>query len=145
MAWSHLHPALIHFAVGLGLLYFLWDLAQLAGKSSETLPGERYLGEGVVGLFLVGVATGWIALANDRILQNAGHDIYLGTIHGGMGLMLLAGTTGRVLSGFRPQKARMRHILAGLDLGLFLLLLGTALLGERLVFIQGAGLPGVHF
>ena len=145
MAWSHLHPALIHFAVGLGLLYFLWDLGQLAGKSSETLPGERYLGEGVIGLFLVGVATGWIALANDRILQNAGHDIYLGTIHGGMGLMLLAGTTGRVLSGFRPQKARMRHILAGLDLGLFLLLLGTALLGERLVFIQGAGLPGVHF
>ena len=136
---------MIHFAVGLGLLYFFWDLAQLAGKSSETLPGERYLGEGVVALFLVGVATGWIALANDRILQNAGHDIYLGTIHGGMGLMLLAGTTGRVLSGFHPQKARMRHILAGLDLGLFLLLLGTALLGERLVFLQGAGLSGVHF
>ena len=145
MVWSHLHPAVIHFAVGVGLLYFLWDLSQLTKKSSETLPGERYLGEGVVALFLVGVATGWIALANDRILQNAGHDIYLGTIHGGMGLMLLAGTTGRVLSGFHPQKARMRHILAGLDLGLFLLLLGTALLGERLVFLQGAGLSGVHF
>ena len=145
MVWSHLHPAVIHFAVGVGLLYFLWDLSQLTKKSSEALPGERFFGEVAVGLFLVGVATGWIALANDRILQNAGHDIYLGTIHGGMGLMLLAGTTGRVLSGFHPQKARMRHILAGLDLGLFLLLLGTALLGERLVFLQGAGLSGVHF
>ena len=145
MGWSHLHPALIHFAVGFGLLYLLWDLAKLTGKSSGTLPGERHWGEGVVGLFLVGVATGWIALANDRILQNGGPEIFLGTIHGGMGLLLLAGTTGRVLSGFRPQKPRMRHILAGLDLGLFLLLLGTALLGERLVFIQGAGLSGVHF
>ncbi len=145
MAWSHLHPALIHFTVGLGLLYLLWDLAQLTGRSSGTLPGERLLGEGAVGLFLVGVATGWIALANDRILQNGGHEIFLGTIHGGMGVMLLAGTTGRVLSGFRPRKARMRQILAGLDLGLFILLLGTALLGERLVFVQGAGLSGVHF
>ncbi|MGC8529921.1 MAG: hypothetical protein ACP5OP_06975 [Leptospirillia bacterium] len=145
MVWSHLHPALIHFAAGFGLLYLLWDLAQLTGKSWGTLPGERHLGEGAVGLFLVGVGTGWIALANDRILQNGGHEIFLGTIHGGMGLALLAGTTGRVLSGFCPQKGRMRHILAGVDLGLFLLLLGTTLLGERLVFIQGAGLSGVHF
>ena len=77
MVWSHLHPAVIHFAVGVGLLYFLWDLSQLTKKSSEALPGERFFGEVAVGLFL--------------------------------------------------------------------LLLGTALLGERLVFIQGAGLSGVQF
>ena len=45
MVWSHLHPAVIHFAVGVGLLYFLWDLSQLTKKSSEALPGERFFGE----------------------------------------------------------------------------------------------------
>ncbi len=145
MVWSHLHPALIHFTVGFGLIYLLWDFGKLTGKFESTLPGERFFGEGIVGLVLVGVGTGWIALANDRILQNAGHEISLGSIHGGMGLLLLAGITGRVLAGLRPDKLRLRHLFAGLDLGLFLLLLGTALLGERLVFLQGVGLTGVRF
>ena len=145
MVWSHLHPALIHFTVGFGLFYFLWDLGQLSGKRPLSLPGERFFGEGIVGLFLVGVASGWVALANDQILQNGGHRIFLGTIHGGMGLLLLAGATGRALSGFRPQRKGVRHFLVGLDLGLLLLLLGTAILGERLVFLQGMGLSGVVF
>ena len=145
MVWSHIHPALIHVTLGFGLFYLLWDLGRLTGKVAIDLPGERFFGEGMVGLFLVGVVTGWIALANDRILQNGGHEIFLGTIHGEMGLILLTGATGRALSGLYPVRIRVRHILVGLDLGLFLLLLGTAILGERLVFLQGVGVSGVRF
>ncbi|MGC8500588.1 MAG: hypothetical protein ACP5OS_05335 [Leptospirillia bacterium] len=147
MVWSHIHPALIHFTVGVGLLALLWDMKRLVESSTHRaspLPVESFFGEILVALFLVGVASGWVALTGDSIHQNGGATISLGSLHGGMGLLLLAGATGRVLTNDSPERIRTRKILLGLDLGLFILLLGTAFLGERLVFLQGLGVSGVR-
>lgn len=147
MVWSHIHPALIHFTVGLALLALLRDMKNLSGEATHRerpLPGESFFGEIVVALLLVGVASGWVALAGDSIHQNGGAEIPLGSLHGGMGLLLLAGATGRVLTKEGPEGSRTRKILLGLDLGLLILLLGTVFLGERLVFLQGLGVSGVR-
>ena len=145
MAWSHLHPALIHFVVGLGLLVILWDIRRLL-RSPESRGGDDLtfggVLEGWLGLVLLGVATGWIALAHDRVLQNGGQEIFLGSLHGKMGVFFLGLSTARVLGGASPRRPGLRRFWAGFDIALMLLLLGTALLGERLVFHLGLGLSG---
>ncbi|MCL4486244.1 MAG: hypothetical protein M1537_07975 [Nitrospirae bacterium] len=145
MAWSHIHPALIHFVVGLGIIVFLWDLVRLShppGAREDDGPFGLAL-EGVLGIVLLGVATGWIALAHDTVLQNGGREIFLGSLHGKMGVFFLGLSTARVLGGPAPRSLRLRKFWAGIDIGLILLLLGTALLGERLVFHLGLGLSGL--
>ena len=148
MTWSNLHPALIHFVVGLGLLVILWDIRRLvaspesgpdSGRDDFTFGGVL---EGWLGLVLLGVATGWIALAHDRVLQNGGHEIFLGSLHGKMGVVFLGLSTARVLGEVSPRRPGLRKFWAGFDIALLLLLLGTALLGERLVFHLGLGLSG---
>lgn len=144
MTWSNLHPALIHFVVGLGLLVILWDIRRLVASPESGGDDFTFGGvlEGWLGLVLLGVATGWIALAHDRVLQNGGHEIFLGSLHGKMGVFFLGLSTARVLGGTSPRRPGLRRFWAGFDIALMLLLLGTALLGERLVFHLGLGLSG---
>ena len=148
MLWSHFHPALIHVVVGLGFLVLLWDLWRLlrpatAAAQLEDL-FEKVL-EGWMVLVLLGVATGWLALTHDEIMQHGGRPIGPGEIHGRLGLLILILATVRVLWTPAPRSQRIRQVLAGLDLSLVGLLLGTALLGEWLVFHLGLGLSGVTF
>ncbi len=145
MAWSHIHPALIHFVIGLGLLVILWDIRRLVRSPESREDGLPFGGvlEGWLGLVLLGVATGWIALAHDTVLQNGGREIFLGSLHGKMGVFFLGLSTARVLGGSSPRTLRLRRFWAGFDIGLMLLLLGTALLGERLVFHLGLGVSGL--
>ncbi len=147
MGWSHLHPALIHFVVGIGMVLLIWDINRLhlsSGSSGGKGAFERVL-EGWLGLLLLGVGTGWIALANDTLLQHGGAEIYLGSVHGKMGLLVLGLATARVFGGATPRSRRLRQFWTGLDIGLLLLLSGTALLGEWLVFRLGLGVTGVSF
>jgi len=140
--WSHLHPAIIHFVVGLVVVVLLWDIRRLRKISSGELVDPAFLAilEGGVLLALLGVGTGWIALAHDTIVQHGGIPLPLGQVHGKMGVSLLALTTFRALGGASPGTVRLRRLWMGVDLALLLLLSGTALLGEWLVFHEGMGL-----
>jgi hypothetical protein len=99
--------------------------------------------EGWGGLVLLGVGTGWIALAHDIFVQNGGVSIPLGQVHGKMGVFFLILASLRILGGADPPTRRLRKFWIGIDLSLLLLLFGTALLGERLVFHQGLGLSNL--
>lgn len=143
--WSHLHPALIHFVIGLGSFVLAWDVWRLQNASAsepETLPFGLVL-EVWGGLLLLGVGTGWIALVHDTLVQNGGASIPLGQIHGKMGVFFLFLASLRILGGGNPATLRLRRLWIGVDLALLLLLFGTALLGERLVFHQGLGLSNL--
>lgn len=146
MAWSHLHPALIHLVVGLGTALLVWDLSQLKKEGGGSFKGVRTnFMEGWLALILLAVGTGWIALTNDRILQFAGKPFGPGEIHGNMGVAVLGLATIRTLGMAAPDSPGFRRLLAGIDGILLGLLLGTALLGEWLVFDKGLGLSGLAF
>ncbi|MEC4682306.1 MAG: hypothetical protein VST70_01300, partial [Nitrospirota bacterium] len=84
-----------------------------------------------------------IALVHDTLVQNGGASIPLGQIHGKMGVFFLFLASLRILGGGNPATLRLRRLWIGVDLALLLLLFGTALLGERLVFHQGLGLSNL--
>lgn len=141
MFWSHLHPIVVHFVVGLGCVALVRDILQLrAGKGGFPVSWETGILEGVVVLVLLGVGTGWIALVHDRILQHGGAPFPLGRIHGMTGVLFLGLATIRALGGPLPGNIRTRQVWIGLDLALLFTLLGIALLGEFLVFHEGLGL-----
>ncbi len=147
MGWSHLHPALIHFVVGLGTILLIWDIRRLRHATGSYDEGRAFglAAEGWLGILLLGVGTGWIALANDMLLQHGGAALYMGNVHGKLGILVLGLATARILGGDAPRTHRLRRFWTGLDIGLLLLLLGTALLGEWLVFRMGMGLTGFVF
>ncbi len=145
MGWSHLHPALVHFVVGLGTILLLWDIKRLRFPYEPARCDRPFalISEGWIGLVLLGVGTGWLALATDALLQHGGAEIYLGSVHGKMGILVLGLATARVLGGPAPKPPGLRRFWTGFDIGLLLLLSGTALLGEWLVFRMGLGVSGI--
>ena len=152
MSWSHLHPALIHFVLGFSALILILDMARLARPAGTPLlpdppeesppPASGRL-EGLVFVLIVGVGSGWVALAHDRIIQNGGRPLPPGGLHEGMGLSLLALATLRTLGEGWATGERRRSLLTGIDLALLILLGSTAFMGEFLVFHKGMGLDSL--
>jgi uncharacterized membrane protein len=138
--WAHLHPAIIHFVVGLGFVVLIRDILSLRKDPEAGTDSPDPVLEGWGGLVLLGVGTGWIALAHDTLVQNRGIPIPFGQIHEKMGVFFLALSTLRILGGTQPPTFRRRRFWIGMDLALMILLLGTSLMGEWLVFHEGLGL-----
>lgn len=131
---AHLHPIFVHFTVALGIL---WTVRQLYSDARRV--GDRETSDLLLELFLiaaiVAISTGWLALAWDKAHQFPKTAFEPGWIHETLALVLAGGLWFR----FRWASGttfRRRWLYDGC---LLVLLLGTAMTGENLVFHWEAG------
>ncbi|WP_179110242.1 hypothetical protein [Leptospirillum ferriphilum] len=130
---AHLHPIVVHFALGFALLWLLRENGSL-GKDSG--PGMEGGIREVLFLFgIVAIGTGWVALAWDRPRTFPGRFFWPGALHECLGLLAVGGLSWRFF-GF-PEKARSAF-LTRLNLVLLFLYLALGATGEWLVFGWGA-------
>ncbi|MHB8422936.1 MAG: hypothetical protein ACYC9S_05720 [Leptospirales bacterium] len=136
MTVAHLHPILVHFALGWGLFWVVRDL----WMSSKDCPGPAplFLQEGALIGGILGIASGWLALAWDQTKEFRGIFFWPGAIHEGLAI-LAVGLIGTRILGDRwfsiPQTRPFRLGMGGTLLLFFFL---TGITGEWLVFGWGA-------
>lgn len=133
MTPSHLHPVVVHFALGFSLLWLLKE--RLTEKVADECSTEGGIRETVFVACLLGIGTGWLALAWDWSRQFSGHFFWPGAIHETLGILAVAGLGWRfflVRPETRERRLRRAHMI------LLLLFLSLGVTGEWLVFGYGA-------
>ncbi len=145
MILAHLHPILVHFTLTLGVVWCLADLIFL--RISNKIQGApawrnpRRALEGIVILFMVTIATGWISLAFKEQQGGPGSVFAPGREHGDLALLALGLLLLRSVLAARQDGQTVPETQKGWGMVLSLLalisILMTAILGERLVFYDG--------
>jgi hypothetical protein len=138
---AHLHPIVVHLALGFALLWLVRGLMQgfipeNDPVGTDSRPGvEGGIREVIFFFGVVAIGTGWVALAWDRPRTFPGTFFWPGALHECLGLLAVGGLSWRFF-GF-PEKARSAF-LTRLNLALLFLYLALGATGEWLVFGWGA-------
>ena len=135
---AHLHPILVHFALGWSLFWVIRDL-WLANKSKEcSVLSAPFLLEGTLISGILGIASGWLALAWDQTKEFRGIFFWPGAVHEGLAILAVSLIGFRILGNrwFSAQNSSLLRLGMGGTLLFFFLL--TGLTGEWLVFGWGA-------
>jgi|UniRef100_A0A7C3LR25 uncharacterized membrane protein len=130
---SHLHPVVVHFALGFTLLWLLKEQLPLKGRGGSL--AEEGIKEAVFLSCLLGIGTGWLALAWDWARQFSGQFFWPGAIHETLGICAV-GILGWHFFLARREKGENRFPRTHLILLVLFLSLGFT--GEWLVFGYGA-------
>ncbi len=131
---AHLHPIVVHFTVALGVLWTFRQFYSKAGRAGERVTRDALL-ELLLVAAIVAISTGWLALAWDKAHQFPGTRFISGWVHETLALVFAGGLWFRFR---RASDGTCRHRWL-YDGCLLILLLGTAMTGENLVFHWGAG------
>ncbi len=134
---AHLHPILVHFALGWSLFWVVRDLLRTTRQPDAPIE-HFFLPESVLVTGILGIATGWLALAWDDTREFRGHPFWPGAIHEALAL-LAVGLLGALILKARwfwgLEKRGIHLLMAGILLTILLL---TGMTGEWLVFGWGA-------
>ena len=130
---SHLHPVVVHFALGFTLLWLLKEQLPLERRGESR--AEEGIKEAVFISCLLGIGTGWLALAWDWARQFSGQFFWPGAIHETLGI-LAVGVLGWHF--FRLRRETPENRLPRTTFFLLVLFLSLGFTGEWLVFGYGA-------
>ena len=134
---AHLHPMLVHFSLGWGLLWVVRDLIRSTGKNGPETD-TPFMGEGTLIAGILGIATGWMALAWDDTREFRGWLFWPGAVHEGLALSAITLLGIRVLGTKRVPVSGKQWLHLGVGGMLLIIFLLTGLTGEWLVFGWGA-------
>lgn len=130
---SHLHPVVVHFSLGFTLLWLLKERLPLRGRGESW--AEEGIKEAVFIFCLLGIGTGWLALAWDWARQFSGQFFWPGAIHETLGICAV-GILGWHF--FLVQRENSENRPPRTHLILLVLFLSLGFTGEWLVFGYGA-------